>query len=180
MCDHVIFVAIYVSIALSIGTAAGWTLAVLAGAAHVVQSSLYEGERYRFHRRLKGEALVAVPAPSANPLVRGYDALAGSIDRLARPFEAALAESPDPVRLGERYGEAATPSMRFLSLLSANTRVLAIFAACVAGQPSLFWWFEIVPLTLIAVGGLVWHRRVEQRFTARPRPKAGDRSHLVA
>ena len=180
VCDHLIFVLIYMALAWSIGTAHAWMLAVLAGAAHALQSTLYEGERYRFHRRLKGEALLAAPAPSANPLVRGYDALAGSIDRLSRPFEAALAAASSPRRFGEAYAQAAWAPMRFLAFLSANTRVFAIFIACLVGRPTLFWWFELVPLTLIAVAGMVWHRRVEQRFTPAPRPQAGDRPHLTA
>ncbi len=180
VCDHLIFVLLYMALAWSIGTGQAWTLALIAGIAHALQSTLYEGERYRFHRRLKGEALVAASPPSANPLVRAYDALAGSIDRLSRPFEAALSTSADPGRFGRAYGEAAWPPMRLMALLSANTRVFAIFFACVAGAPSLFWWFEIVPLTLLAVGGLVWHRRVEARFLQAPRPQAGDRPHLTA
>ena len=180
VCDHLIFVLIYLTLAWTVGTAQGWALAVAAGAAHAVQSSLYEGERYRFHRRLKGEALVAAPAPSSNPLVRGYDALAGSVDRRSRPFETALATARDRQGFGRAYGDAAWPPMRLLALLSANTRVFAIFLACFAGTPSLFWWFEIVPLTAVAVGGMVWHRRVEARFTQAPRPRAGDRPHLTA
>ncbi len=180
VCDHVIFILIYVTLALSIGTAHGWTLAVIAGAAHIAQSALYEGERYRFHRRLRGEALGGQPAPSANPLVRAYDALAGSIDRIARPFERALAASPHPRRFGADYGERAVPALRWAALLSANTRVLAIFAACLLGRPTLFWWFEIGPLTAVAVIGLVWHRRVEEHFTAHPAPSTGDRPTLVA
>ena len=180
VCDHLIFVMIYLALAWSVGTAHAWALAVIGGIAHGVQSTLYEGERYRFHRRLRGEALVAPPAPSANPLVRGYDALAGSIDRLSRPFEAALAAAPDPRRFGEAYGDAAWGPMRLLALLSANTRVFAIFIACLMGRPTLFWWFEIVPLTIVAVAGLIWHRRVEQRFTQAPRSQASDRPHLTA
>ena len=60
LCDHGVFILIYVAMALSIGTGEGWTLAVLAGAAHIAQSSLYEGERARFHRRVRG---VAAPVP---------------------------------------------------------------------------------------------------------------------
>ncbi|WP_174279337.1 CDP-alcohol phosphatidyltransferase family protein, partial [Sphingomonas bacterium] len=51
MCDHLVFVAAYLVVATSIGTASGWTLAVIAGIGHAVQSALYEGERHRFHRR---------------------------------------------------------------------------------------------------------------------------------
>src|SRR3546814_9849890 len=41
--------------------------------------------------------------------------------------------------------------MRAMMLLSANTRVIAIFCACLAGDPKLFWWFEIGPLTIVAM-----------------------------
>jgi CDP-diacylglycerol---serine O-phosphatidyltransferase len=180
VCDHLIFVAIYIGLAWSIGTAQAFALALMAGVAHAVQSALYEGERYRFHRRVKGEALVVAPAPSPNPLVRLYDSVAGSIDRVARPFEAALADAPDPARFAAAYGDAATSPMRLLTLLSANMRVLAIFLACLAASPQLFWWFEIVPLTAVAAAGLVWHRRVEQRFITASRPATADRSHLTA
>ena len=63
--DHGVFILIYVAMALSIGTAEGWTLAVLAGAAHIAQSSLYEGERARFHRRVRGLAAPIPAAPAA-------------------------------------------------------------------------------------------------------------------
>ena len=41
-------------------------------------------------------------------------------------------------------------------------RVLAIFLACTLGDPRLFWWFEIGPLTLIAIIGIILHRRAER------------------
>ena len=180
LCDHGVFILIYVSIALSIGTGYGWALAVAAGAAHAVQSSLYEGERARFHRRLRGRAEVAAPAASANPRVRGYDALAGSVGRLAAGFEATLAASARPDQLGQAYGARAVAPMRLLSLLSANVRVFAIFLACLAGRPTLFWWFELAPLTAVSVLGLVWHRRVEQRFAAPSASRRGERPSFYA
>jgi hypothetical protein len=48
-----------------------------------------------------------------------------------------------------------------MSLLSANARVCAIFVACMAADPRLFWWFEILPLTAILIAGLSWHRALE-------------------
>ena len=51
-----------------------------------------------------------------------------------------------------------------MRLLSANMRVFAIFLACFAGNPRFFWWFELVPLTVILVIGLFWHRAVEARL----------------
>ncbi len=56
VCDHGVFILIYVVIATSIGTGEGWAWALGAGGAHIVQSSLYEGERARFHRRARGLA----------------------------------------------------------------------------------------------------------------------------
>ena len=163
LCDHGVFVLIYVVLAWSIGTPEGWLLACAAGAAHAVQSNLYESERHRFHSRCKGVALAA-PVPSINPLVRLYDYVASTLDRSALPFDAALQREDDPRRLAEAYGAQAAAPLRLMSLLTANVRVCAIFLACLAGIPQLFWWFELVPLTAILITGLVWHRAVEARL----------------
>ncbi|WP_010219359.1 CDP-alcohol phosphatidyltransferase family protein [Sphingomonas sp. PAMC 26621] len=65
LCDHGVFTLIYVVLACSIGTAAVWALTLAAGAAHAVQSNLYESERARFHRRCMGVAVATRPTPSA-------------------------------------------------------------------------------------------------------------------
>lgn len=166
LCDHGVFALLYLGLAASIGTPGAWALALIAAAAHAVQSSLYEGERARFHRRVKGEALAAVPRPTGNALVRLYDSVAGSVDRLAMPFERRLGASPDPVATGRLYGELAAPVMRFQYLLTANMRVAAIFLACLVGNPRLAWWYEIIPLSLVAAIGLIRHRAVERSFVA--------------
>ncbi|MBB5716120.1 CDP-alcohol phosphatidyltransferase family protein [Sphingomonas aerophila] len=164
LCDHGVFLLLYVVLAASVGTWDAWLLSALAGATHAVQSSLYEGERTRFHRRIKG--IAAPPAtPASNPLVRLYDRVAGLPDRLSRPFEKALAA--DPAVLATAYGERAAPVLKAMSLLTANVRVWAIAIACLMGDPRAFWWFEIVPLTLVAVIAIVRHRQVE-RALARP------------
>ena len=161
LCDHGVFTLIYLVLAFSINTPGAWLLACLAGGAHAVQSSLYEAERARFHRRIRG-----VPEPIrhptlGNPLVRTYDWVAGSLDRLAARFDDAMRDSGDPAAFGARYGASAAPAMKLMSLLSANVRVIAIFVACLVSSPQLFWWIEIAPLTLIALAAIVWHRRVE-------------------
>ena len=86
LCDHGVFALIYVSLAFTVGTVEGWVLATAAGIAHAVQSSLYEGERTRFHRRIKGVARMAVPTAAGNALVRFYDWFAGVPDRMAGAF----------------------------------------------------------------------------------------------
>jgi hypothetical protein len=162
LCDHGVFILIYVVLALSIGTVEGWALACAAGAAHALQSNLYEGERARFHRRCKGIA-AAPPLLSRNPLLRFYDYVAGTLDRFALPFDEALRRG-DAERLAKAYGDQAAKPMRLMSLLSANMRVYVIFLACLTGNPRLFWWVELVPLTAILLIGLVWHRAIEARL----------------
>jgi hypothetical protein len=163
LCDHGVFVLLYIMLARSLGTPEGWVLAVAAGLAHAVQSNLYESERARFHRRCRHTA-IAEPVPSRNPLVRLYDHLAGKLEPFAFPFDNALRRHGYPAALAQAYGRAASRPMRLMSLLSANVRVWAIFIACLAGNPRLFWWFELVPLTAVLIGGLIWHRRVESRL----------------
>jgi hypothetical protein len=138
-------------------------LAACAAAAHAVQSSLYEGERARFHRRCKGVAGTTQP-PTLNPVVRIYDGVAGLVDRISGVFDQCLRSAPDPAQLGTEYGARAAKPLRLMSLLSANVRVYAIFIASIAGDPRLFWWFELLPLTLILIIGLSWHRTVEWRL----------------
>lgn len=165
ICDHVVFILIYVAMATSIGTGEGWALALSAGGLHALQSNLFESERARFHRRCKGIAEpAAAAAPKQNPLVRLYDGVAGIVDRFALSFDEAMRRESGRAALVEAYGEAATGPMRLLSLQSANVRVLAIFLACTAGNPRYFWWFEIVPLTALLILGLLWHRLVEFRL----------------
>jgi phosphatidylglycerophosphate synthase len=175
MVDHGVFILIYVTLAGTIGTAEGWALAIIAGAAHVIQSMFYEGERARFHRRARGVADLSGVAPTTgvNRLVRGYDRLATWPDRLAAPFERMLAHRGDPQVVGQAYARAAVPVMRLQSLLSANVRVWMIALACLLGNPRLFWWAEIVPLSLIALLGLRLHRRLERGFVSTTQPIRG-------
>ena len=176
VCDHGVFIIIYMTLAGTLGDVVSWTLAITAGACHIIQSALFEGERARFHRRARGIALLAPPPLVADSpwLVRGYDRLAGLPGRLGPGFEHLLARAPDPVMLGARYAAQAVPAMRIQSLLSANMRVWLIAAACLLGSPRLFWWAEIVVLSLVAAAGLILHRRAERQFLQSTAAARGD------
>jgi CDP-diacylglycerol--serine O-phosphatidyltransferase len=165
LCDHGVFTLIYVVLACSIGTAAVWALTLAAGAAHAVQSNLYESERARFHRRCMGVAVATRPTPSRNPLVRLYDYVAGTLERSAGRFDAVLGAHSNPAKLATAYGAAAVGPMRLMTLLSANVRVYAIGVACLAHDPRWFWWFELGPLSAVLLVGIFWHRRVEARLS---------------
>ena len=158
LCDHGVFGIIYFTFAFSIGTLEGWILGWLAAGTHAVQSSLYEGERLRYHRRLRGELPPSQTVP-ANPLVRAYDKVAYFMDRAAAPFDAWLCAGPGRTAI---YGQRATAPMKMLALLSANMRVLAIYVAAMLGNPLFFWWFEIIILSAVAFFGILWHRRLER------------------
>jgi CDP-diacylglycerol--serine O-phosphatidyltransferase len=163
ICDHVVFLLIYVAVAASLGTLQAWILSGCAGAVHALQSNLYESERARFHRRCIGIA-TAAPARGRNAVLRIYDHVPALVDSFANRFDEVLGRGADQVQLGAVYGANAATPLRFMSILSANVRVYAIFVACLAGDPRLFWWFELGPLTMVLVIGLCWHRAVESRL----------------
>ena len=163
ICDHGVFLLIYVALATSIGTLEAWMLAAVAGGFHAVQSNFYESERARFHRRSMGAAAPA-PAPARNPFVRLYDYVFRLPDRFALPFDQALDRGSNRVQLDAAYGASAAKPLLLMSLLSANVRVYAIFLACIVRHPALFWWFELLPLTAILIIGFCWHRAVESRL----------------
>lgn len=162
LCDYGVFMVVQLALAYAIGTLDAFVLGIIASVAHAVQSSLYEGERARYHRRLRLEPAAGADPPSKYVLVRTYDSVANSIDRLAAPFDRHMAEAPDRARLVARYREQAAGPMRLQILLTSNARVIAIFLFCLAGDPRMYWWYEITFLSLVAIVGIVWHRRVER------------------
>ncbi len=170
LCDYGVFLLLYVAAAWSVGTAEAWALATVAGTVHAVQSNLFEGERSRFHRRLRGDSGQAHVARTGFGLERLYDVVTGWMDRAAAPFDRALANSSDPAALGRIYAARAVAPLRAMIPLSANTRVIALYIAMLIGDPRAWWWFEIVPLSLLAVVAILWHRRVEHRFVAQGTP----------
>jgi CDP-diacylglycerol--serine O-phosphatidyltransferase len=165
LCDHGVFLLLYLALAASIGTVGAWVLAVTAGLVHGVQAMLFEGERMRFQRRIRGEARLRTGGDAPpNLLVRLYDSIAGSFDRAAEPFERLLGRAEDPAAFGQSYGDKAWRPLRFLSLLSNNRRVILIYVTAMLGDITLFWWIELVLLTIVAAIGIVWHRRVEREM----------------
>lgn len=158
ICDHAVFAFIYILLAWSTDA---WVLGAFASVAHALQSTLYEGERGRFHRRIRGDAGDGKPPPSRNPMVRLYDGVAGSLDRLAEPLDLLIRRAEDPRRIGDLYGRRAASTMRTMALLSNNVRVIVLYLACLAGDPRWFWWIELAPLTIIAALCMWRHRQVE-------------------
>jgi hypothetical protein len=164
--DHGVFLLLYLAVGASIGTPEAWLTGAVAGLVHGIQSNLFEGERVRYHRRLRGDPGGVPKPPSPYWAVRLYDAIAGSLDRLAARFDHALAAATDRRAFGAAYAARAAPALRLMNLLSANMRMIALYAACLAGDPMLFFWWQLGPLTLVAAAGIAWHRRVEAKLAA--------------
>jgi phosphatidylglycerophosphate synthase len=165
-CDHTVFFFIYLSLALAIDTPEGWILAWTAGGAHAVQSALYEGDRERFHRRVAARGREA-PLQSRVPAVWLHTRVAHLFDRWGMRLDRLIETSGERQAIAAAYAQRASRPMRLMIPLTANMRVWAIFAACALGNPVLFWWFELVPLSLVALAGLAWHRKVEADLTHR-------------
>ena len=118
------------------------------------------------------------PPAQGNPLVRAYDTLATSLDRVSLRFERRMARDPDPLAFGRAYAEAAAPVMKWMAWLTANVRVEAIFLACLLGDPQLFWAFEIVVLSAVAAITIARHRAIE-RALAGDSPPLASRGRLA-
>ena len=171
LCDHGVFLILYLALGASIDTPEAWITGTIAGLVHGVQANLFESERARYHRRVRGDPGSEAPPPSPNAAMRLYDRMAGSLDRIAGRFDRVLAGASDRRGLAAAYGDRAAPALKLLNLLNANARIVVLYAACLAGDPMLFWWWTLGPLTLVTAAGLVWHRRIEARL-ARPGPKS--------
>jgi hypothetical protein len=166
LCDHGVCLILYLALGAAINTPEAWITGTIAGLVHGVQANLFESERARYHRRVRGDPGAEARPPSPNAAVRAYDRLAGSLDRIAGRFDRALAAATDRRGLAGAYGESAAPALKLLNLLNANARIVILYAACLAGDPRLFWWWTLGPLTLVTAAGLIWHRRIEARLAA--------------
>jgi CDP-diacylglycerol---serine O-phosphatidyltransferase len=164
--DHGVFLLLYLALGAAIDTPEAWITGTIAGLVHGVQSNLFESERIRYHRRIRGDPGGQPPKTSPYRLARLYDQVAGSLDRLAGRFDRALAAAPDRRGFAAIYAERAAPPLRLMNLLTANMRVVALYAACLAGDPMLFWWWTLGPLTALTAAGIIWHRRIEARLAA--------------
>ena len=159
LCDYMVFFLVLVPIVLSYDV---WppvlALAVASGGCHAVQSAWYEGEREAWKRRARG-SFAAPPRPPARLWIeRVYNAVEARLGSGTREIDTRLAADP---ALLEPYLLATAPLLRRLSLLSANNRTIAIAAACLAGNPKLYWYWEIAMLSALALVMAMQLRRRE-------------------
>jgi phosphatidylglycerophosphate synthase len=149
LCDYMVFFFVMLPIVFSFDD---WqpvlALAVTSGLCHALQSAWYEGEREAWKRRARGVFTAPVRPPARFWGERLYNAVEARLGSGTRPIDARLAADP---ALLDAYIDATAPLLRRLSILSANNRTLAIALACLAGNPRLYWYWEIAALSLIAL-----------------------------
>jgi phosphatidylglycerophosphate synthase len=163
ICDHTVFLCLYVALSWSMGIGETWPLAVAAGFSHAVQSTLYEAERIRFQRRMSGEPY-RPPQRSPYLLARIYDSVASSLDRLSAPLDRLIEREGARAARLDAYRRAAAPVLRLMVPLSNNMRVILLWIACLAADPRWFWWITLGPLSLVALVGIARLRQVEAKL----------------
>ena len=167
--DYSSFVAVYIALAITqpqIVPALG--IAIVAGAAHALQAQFYEGERATWIRRSAGQFDAVARTEAGGAFERLYNRLERALGNQSRPFDARLHEASPAER--QRLIDAWQPrSARVLHLmgpLSANGRTIAIWLAAMIGNPWLFWLWEIIPLTILALVAARWLRQAEIQAAA--------------
>ena len=174
VCDYLAFVFVLLPIALSF---ADWpavlALALVSGACHAVQSAWYEGEREAWKRRARGIFVSEARPPSGAGIEGLYNAVEARLGSGTRAVDGVLARTPS---LLPEYLAATAPLVRGLCVLSANNRTLVIALACLAGEPRLYWYWEIFGLTLTALL-MAWRlRRREAGLAIQPASAIPDAS----
>lgn len=163
VCDHIVFLCLYVALSWSLGIGATWPLAVAAGFAHAVQATLYEAERNRFQRRMAGEPY-RPPVRSPYLLGRIYDSVASSLDRMSAPLDRLIERDGGQAPALAAYRRAAVPVLRMMIPLTNNMRVILLWIVCLAGDPRWFWWITLGPLSLLALAGIARLRQIEAKL----------------
>jgi len=159
LCDYMVFFLVLLPIVFTFEV---WqpvlALAIVSGLCHALQSAWYEGEREAWKRRARGIFHVERHPPARFWGERLYNGVEERLGRGAKAIDAALAANLSRL---EAYLDATAPHLRRLSLLSANNRTIAIAIACLAGNPKLYWYWEIVVLSGAALLFAATLRRAE-------------------
>jgi phosphatidylserine synthase len=175
LADHLIFLSIYVHLALrcSIEGASPlvWLLAVTAGISHGLQGAAADYYRTTYLYFVKGGLPVDLDSsmilrssyrklrwrdqPWPKFLLALYlnftrqqEMLAPRVKKL-RDTANGLFHGQLPGWLRERYRSSARRMFKWWGLLMTNTRMLVLFALLFIGQPIWYFWFELIPLNLL-------------------------------
>jgi len=167
--DYATFIAVGLSLAFAQDNVPlALVLALSAGAAHALQSVLYEAERETYIRRLRGQFRASSRSEAGGAFERIYNRAEALLGNRTRPFDERLAAMAPAQRIPivQAWQAVAAPRLMLLSPLSANGRTIVIYLACLAGSPFYYWLWELLGLSLIALAGGHWLRQSEHQGPA--------------
>ncbi len=153
ICDYVTFITVYLGLGWSMARMGQphWALMLASGAAHALQSNLYEARRQAYGARLRGTpAHGNAPPPSGIGIESWYDHLQTLSLGWTRATDEALQRASDPAAARATYRLMLAPVLKLWCLLGANFRTFMIFMFSISafGPAGYFLW-ELVGLTLI-------------------------------
>ncbi len=173
--DYATFVAVNLALAFTMGDwRVALPIALLSGLFHALQSQFYEGERATYIRRCAGR-FEAVERPAAGGAVeRLYNRCEALLGNRTRAFDTQLAAATpaEQTRLIAAWRPRAARMLHIMGPLSANGRTFAIWLAAIAGNPMLYWAWEIIGLTLLALAAARLLRQAEAVSAGQPTPQA--------
>jgi hypothetical protein len=175
--DHIVFVSIYLHLALRYlvvdASPAICLLALAAGISHALQGAAADYYRSTYLYFVTNRARLGLDSTSAlrsdyqklswrsKPWNKVLLALYLNFTRqqeMLAPYLKKLRDTTSQQFHGEipnwlrtRYRNLATPTFKWWSLLMTNARMLVLFALLFIGQPIYYFWFELIPLNLLFV-----------------------------
>ncbi len=190
VCDYVTFFSVYLGLGLALsqqGYSEVWYIILAAVVLHAIQSSAYELQRGEYDYWGHGKQSAALPEISHMIAdLKGKSALAFIMSQFhigyvrmqrrssginsahRKSLRNALQDNQDKTNeIRTLYRETYAPAVNTWSVMCANYRTIAIFIACIAGQPIYFFWFEIAILTPILIVLIQKQRLLNQLFSIR-------------
>lgn len=164
LADYATFVAVNLALALTHDNPGpAVALGLAAGVAHAMQGQFYEGERLTYIRRLQGRFEAPARAEAGGIFERLYNRSEALLANRTRPLDhALLAASPQTqAAMLATWQPRAARTLRRLTPLSSNGRTPAIWLAALAGEPMLYWAWEILVLTLLSLAAARALRQAE-------------------
>jgi hypothetical protein len=175
LADHLIFVSIYVHLALRYllegASPAICFLAVLAGISHALQGAAADYYRASYLYFVKGKSFMDLDSSTAlrsdyqglswrdQPwqkfllllylnFMRQQEMLAPHLKRL-REISVRSFSQEIPEWFKSRYQRSARPMFKWWGLLMTNTRMLLLFIVLFIGQPVWYFWIEVTVFNML-------------------------------
>lgn len=154
--DYSTFVMVNIALILTLpNPGLMFAAALVSGAAHILQSAFYEGVRETYIRRSRGQLIATSRSVAGGWVERLYNRGEAALGNHQTDFDALLQSMPSAERdqTLQYWKKLAASRIMAITPLSANSRTVAIFFACLVGRPWLYWIWETFLLSLLAIAG---------------------------